>query len=236
MDWRRNTPPIFIVSNLFAYDDDHHHITPRQFTDKSHKCPFASLYSTAEGDTQMPLAVIKFIDPRTGGEYPDQGLPGQPEYPDQGLPSGSPGAPDQSLPGHSGHPSHPIYSLPPRPWPPIHWPPRPWPPLPWPPRPWPPTPVDPDWGLDAGLAPGQPIYLPIGPDQGLPNPLPPVAGHLPANPPTPGTIWPPLPPSVPAGTAAVLVWIIGVGWRYTVIEVPPPEASQNPVPTPSPTK
>jgi hypothetical protein len=174
----------------------------------------------------MPLAYIKFInDPR----HPDQGLPGgEPGAPDQGLPPGEPGAPDQGLPpifgGFPGHPSQgPIFP----------WPPRPWPPLPWPPRPWPPTPVDPDWGVDAGLAPGQPIYLPIGPDQGLPNPLPPVAGHLPA-PPEPGTIWPPLPPSVPAGTAAVLVWIIGVGWRYTVITIPVAPGQGLPVNPPAP--
>jgi hypothetical protein len=145
-----------------------------------------------------------------------------PRHPDQGLPPGEPGepvAPDQGLPGEPATPTHPIYGFRP----------RPWPPLPWPPRPWPPTPVDPDWGLDAGVAPGQPIYLPIGPDQGLP----PVGGHEPPTDPPPGTVWPPI-PGAPEGKAAILVWIIGVGYRYFVVELPPPEASQLPVPVPAP--
>lgn len=143
------------------------------------------------------LAVIRFIDdPR----HPDQGLPGG-EYPDQGLPPGSPGAPDQGLPsrpGYPGRPSHPIQ--------------RP----PWEVGVWPPGPIDPEWGVDGDLTPTPPIFLPVGPDQGLP----PIAGHLPAPDPPPGTIWPPLPPGAPAGKTALLVWLVGVGWRYMVVTIP----------------
>jgi hypothetical protein len=71
--------------------------------------------------------------------------------------------------------------------------------------------------VDGDLKPSLPIYLPIGPDQGLP----PIAGHLPSVPDAPpGTIWPPLPPSAPAGKTALLVWLVGVGWRYMVVTIP----------------
>lgn len=159
------------------------------------------------------LAVIRFIDTSgrpidpgfgvDGGGIPDQGF--NPDYPDQGLPPGSPGSPSQGLPGRPtfpGRPSHPIA--------------RP----PWEAEVWPPGPTDPGWGVDAPEpgVPAPPIYIPIGPDQGLP----PIAGHLPAPDPPPGTIWPPLPPSAPEGKTALLVWLVGVGWRYMVVTIPPP--------------
>jgi hypothetical protein len=39
----------------------------------------------------------------------------------------------------------------------------------------------------------------------------------------PGTVWPPLPPSVPAGKAIVLVAISGVGYRWAVLDIPQPK-------------
>ena len=158
------------------------------------------------------LAYIRFIQAGRPGQRPDQGF--NPDYPDQGLPGGEGGDeyPDQGLPGR---PPYPSQGLPPSfgGGHPGHLPARP----PWSPGIWPPGPTDPEWGVDGDLTPTPPMYLPIGPDQGLP----PVAGHLPANPdPPPGTIWPPLPPSAPAGKAALLVWLIGVGWRYFVVTIP----------------
>ena len=50
--------------------------------------------------------------------------------------------------------------------------------------------------------PTAPIF-PAGPD----NELPPA-----------GSIWPPLPPGMPAGELLVLVYITGIGWRWTVID------------------
>jgi hypothetical protein len=156
------------------------------------------------------LAVIRFIERRPG--HPDQGLPGEggDEYPDQGLPGeGSDLHPDQGLPGRPGRPPRPSHPITRPPWE----------------VPWPPGPTDPDYGVDGDpghVAP--PIYLPIDPahpDQGLP----PVAGHLPA-PPEPGYIWPPLPGEPPQGKAALLVWLVGVGWRYVVVTIPPPAPAQ----------
>jgi hypothetical protein len=157
------------------------------------------------------FAFIRFLTPRG---KPDQGLPDtEPGAPDQGLPD-EPDYPDQGLPPLGTRPPHPAH-LPARP--------------PWDTSVWPPSPVDPSWGVGGNPArPSHPIefppFIPIGPDQGLP----PVAGHLPAPNPPPGTIWPPLPPSAPSGTAAIIVWIVGVGWRYMVVTIPPP--------TPTPTR
>lgn len=179
------------------------------------------------------LAMITFLDERGrpidpgygrpgfgggGGQYPDQGLPGGGGYPDQGLPGGG-GYPDQGLPGGGGRPSHPIAGggRPPHTWPPQ--------------KPsFPPGPTDPEWGVDAGGSPSHPIYIPVGPGHELPGGepgapdqgLPPVAGGpKPPTDPPPGTIWPPLPPGLPAGKCAILVWISGVGHRYAIIDIPP---------------
>jgi hypothetical protein len=154
----------------------------------------------------MSLAYIRFIEP---GDRPTD--------PGYGVPEGRP---DNSLPGRPSRPSHPIappwgggISI------------------------WPPSPVDPEWGVDAGERPTFPIYIPLHPDNSLPGQpgspsqgLPPVAGHLPAPNPPPGTIWPPLPPGAPTGKAALLVWLSGVGYRYVVVEIPPPTAVQPIVP------
>jgi hypothetical protein len=177
-----------------------------------------------------------FGRPGYGGGRPDHGLPGSPGHPDQGLP-GSPGHPDHGLPGGGLHPGNR---------PPGSYPGRPDQGLPgggWD-RPVDPgfgrpggggRPDHPDQGLPGGgVHPGQlPVFLPIGPD----NTLPPIPGgpQPPTNKPTPpGTIWPPLPPSVPQGKVAILVWISGVGHRYAVIDVPPPAPDQGVPPTTPP--
>jgi len=177
------------------------------------------------------LAVISFIDSQ--GNPVDPGFGGGISgiHPSHDLPN-APVRPGHDLPHPPGHPSHrPIYpggrpdnSLPP--WEAVGV--------------WPPGPTDPAWGVDAPNpgGPSHPIYIPIGrpghPDQGLP----PVAGH-PAPPIAsvpPGTIWPPLPPGAPAGKTALIVWLVGVGWRYVVVDIPasPPTAGHLPGQTPQP--
>jgi len=55
--------------------------------------------------------------------------------------------------------------------------------------------------------PSNPIYLPIGPE----NPI-----ALP-----PGEIWPPLPPSSGvSGKVLILIYIVGVGYRWFLYEAP----------------
>jgi hypothetical protein len=150
-------------------------------------------------------------------------------HPDQGLPPGEPGSPDQGLPTPPG--IWPPDSLPPLP--PGIWPSPPvgvWPPtrptvpshpiVIYPPHPGhglPGTPGHPDQGLPpSGLHPDQ--GLPGTPDNSLPMP--------------PATVWPPLPPGTGiSGKALCLIWIIGIGYRWLVVEGPevwPPE----PVPAP----
>jgi hypothetical protein len=98
--------------------------------------------------------------------------------------------------------------------------------LPRPPHTWPRPPsgglpVDPDWGVEEGTQPdhGLPIH-PTGPEH-PDNVLPEVPGEPPPETdPPPGTIWPPLPPEVPAGKHIAAVWISGVGSRYVVIDIP----------------
>jgi hypothetical protein len=196
-------------------------------------------------------------DLEESGEYPDQGgpSPGRPGHlPSWGRPPGRPGQglprpprptdpdygidegeyPDQGLPG-GGHfwPDRPSQGLPRPPRPPHVWP-------------RPPSgglPVDPGWG--GGGRPERPERpehgLPIFPSiPGKPdNSLPPVDGEEPppVDPP-PGTIWPPLPPTIPPGKVIALVAISGVGYRYAVLTVPPPKPGQGlppqrpPVPQP----
>ena len=98
--------------------------------------------------------------------------------------------------------------------------------IPNPPNIWPqpPRPEGPDSGYDKPIAirPDLPIYLPpSGPDNELPMP--------------PGSVWPPLPPGV-TEQVLCLVWIVGVGYRWTVIDpslsagyplVPPPAYPSN---------
>jgi len=108
--------------------------------------------------------------------------------------------------------------------------------LPSPPNRWPmpPRPVRPDNSLPiAPVHPSFPIYLP-GPDNELPLP--------------PGAVWPPLPPALGATELLCLVWIVGIGYRWTVIDtslkpgmplppttVPPVDEIDNTLPpTPAP--
>lgn len=162
---------------------------------------------------------------------PDQGLPpGEvPVDPDYGLEI--PGMPDQGLPGEDEGPVDPGfgYPLPPIVEHPIapSWPGRPSHPIVRPPT----FPVDPGYGLPSGpgiwpqpphpdngppvgppLLPTHPIYHPD-----KPQPQPP-AGGTPTQPIyIPGKVWPPLPPSV-TGTVIAFCWIVGVGYRWVVID------------------
>lgn len=115
-------------------------------------------------------------------------------------------------------------------------------------------PVYPGHGLPGGPArpghdlPGGPVEVPQPPIH-----LPPQVGTLPIYPadPThpialpPGSVWPPLGPSVPQGKALALIYISGIGARWTVIDTtlqpgqplpggPPPMAGQLPGQTPQP--
>jgi hypothetical protein len=189
-----------------------------------------------------------------------------PVDPGFGVGEGHPSHP--IAPGRPGHPSHPIYrpggpvdpgygvELPPviEGGPPEHpdqglpptFPVRPGHGLPRPPHVWPrpPRPVKPDQGLPrpplVPIGPDHPIYLPPAegggggaPDQGLPLP--------------PGAVWPPLPPDL-EGKVMCFVWIVGVGYRWTVIdtslkpsqplpptEVPPAEVDNTLPPPPAAT-
>jgi hypothetical protein len=82
--------------------------------------------------------------------------------------------------------------------------------LPRPPGVWPKPPSPPGiWPPSPPLYPSHPIYPGGGgasggsPDQGLPLP--------------PGAVWPPLPPDI-AGKVMCFVWIVGIGYRWTVID------------------
>jgi|KBSMisStandDraft_5_1062788.scaffolds.fasta_scaffold684363_2 hypothetical protein len=107
------------------------------------------------------------------------------------------GHPDQGLP--PGSPGSPDQGLP---QPPSIWPPVTLPPLP--PGVWPNPPVG-VWPPHSPSVPSHPIYLPEGPDHTLPVP--------------PATIWPPLPPGNGiAGKGVILIWVVGVGYRWLVVQ------------------
>jgi hypothetical protein len=172
----------------------------------------------------VPLGELPGLIPGVPG-HPDQGLPGGGAYPDQGLP-GRPGFPGRpidpgfgwgggehpgnrppgSFPGFPARPSHPIAPGG--------------------------RPIDPGWGVEEGG--GTAGQLPIWPVDPTHPIAPPVPGEpeLPPVDPPPGTVWPPLPPSVPAGKALVYAGIAGVGYRYIVIDIPenPPELPPRPQP------
>lgn len=129
-------------------------------------------------------------------------------HPDQGLP----GEEEPVDPGYGvdvgGTPEHPIV-LPPLPgvWPPAG---KPSLPIYLPPEVWP----------GPGFKPMPPIHIPIGPD----NTLPPNVG-----------IWPPLPPDTGlAGKVAILVWVLGVGYRWFVYDAGLEVGGGPVMPTPSP--
>jgi hypothetical protein len=163
----------------------------------------------------VPLGELPGLIPGAPG-YPDQGLPSQPPsiwpgpgYPDQGLPGRPPhvgNRPPGSFPGFPARPGHPIAPGG--------------------------RPIDPGWGVDeGGGTAGQLPVWPVDPTHPI---APPVPGEpeLPPVDPPPGTVWPPLPPSVPAGKALVYAGIAGVGYRYIVIDIPenPPELPPRPQP------
>jgi hypothetical protein len=70
--------------------------------------------------------------------------------------------------------------------------------------------------------------VPGQPDQGLPPTIWPGVPIHPASPShpialPPGSVWPPLPPTVTPGKALALVVIFGVGFRWVVIDVAQPK-------------
>jgi hypothetical protein len=153
-------------------------------------------YITFVEDWERPVDPGWGVGP--GGGHPDQGLPGRPGRPPHAghLPSfgGRPVDPGWGW-GGGEHPGHGL--------------------------PWPGRPTDPGYGIDEGS--GEAGQLPVWPlDPEKPeHGLPPHPGQpLPPMDPPPGTIWPPLPPYVPAGKAIVLVAISGVGYRYVVVDIP----------------
>jgi hypothetical protein len=146
----------------------------------------------------MAQGFLAYITPIDQGAHPDQGLP---------APGGRPG----HLPARPGRPVDPGWG----------WGGGGRPPHVWPRPPSGGLPVDPDWGVEEGAHPdhGLPIY-PVDPEH-PDNVLPEVPGEPPPETdPPPGTIWPPLPPEIPAGKAIALVGITGVGFRYVVIDIP----------------
>lgn len=110
---------------------------------------------------------------------------------------------------------------------------------------WPPQrptyPVDPDYGL-----PTRPGVWPNPPNLGgghPGHPLPPVPVYpshpiyLPPNVPghpielPPGAVWPPLPPALDGEKVLAFVWIVGVGYRWAVLD--PGATVDNSLPKPS---
>jgi len=165
------------------------------------------------------LAVISFIDQHgrpidpgfgggieAGGGRPDNELPGTgpvdpgfgggiggPVDPGFGFPL-PPVRPDNSLPG--GRPERPENGLP-------TYPVRPDNGLPSPPTVWPKPPVG-TWPPPQPVYPSHPIYPTDGIDNSLPLP--------------PGSIYPPLPPEVAGGKIIAFCWIVGVGYRWVVLD------------------
>lgn len=160
------------------------------------------------------------VDPGYGVEAPDQ------IWPPSQLPPLPPGIWPQPPvgtwpPTRPTRPSHPIVIYPP------HVGNRP---------PWSPGGGHPDQGLPG--MPGHPSQglppvpgVPGTPDNTLPGTgaPPEVDNTLPGTPPAPdnslpmppATIWPPLPPGTGvAGKALILIWVVGVGYRWLVVKGP----------------
>ena len=125
-----------------------------------------------------------------------------------------------------GHPKPPSGDVV---WPPISLPPLP-PGISLPPGTWPPQkpPVDPGYGRPT--LPEWPIVIPQPPEKPQPG-LPPTVGGGPVLPEGPAVIWPPIPPGHGiAGKCLILIWVVGIGYRWLVYEgkdiwpPPPPEA------------
>jgi hypothetical protein len=79
-------------------------------------------------------------------------------------------------------------------------------------------PVDPGYGIEEGAPPGVDNELPEPPPGIWPPPSPehPVQPLPPDVDPPPGVIWPPV---NAAGKRIALIWISGIGYRYTVIDL-----------------
>jgi len=112
--------------------------------------------------------------------------------------SGGGERPDNSLPGTPGVPTHPIAGGGERPSHPIVLPPLPgvWPK---PGTPSHPIVIPPE---TAGT-PSHPIVIPGDPEHPIALP--------------PGTVWPPLPPTE-SGKYAILIWVVGVGTRWLIVD------------------
>jgi hypothetical protein len=147
----------------------------------------------------MPIANIKYLRPGDPG-YPDNTLPGieGPVDPDYGLPGGPGIMPPIALPPLPGiWPPAGVVT------PPIHYPP---------------------------VVASPPIFIPEAPPEvgGGPSTPPPSVGGGPATPPglhpgggplPPVGVYPPLPPSSGInGKVAILVWVVGVGYRWFVVD------------------
>src|SRR6185436_6181813 len=135
----------------------------------------------------LPPIVSHPIAPGGGPSHPIA-PPTYPVDPDYGIPT-APGIWPQ--PPNPGTPEHPIYLPPLHPSHPIY-------------------PVPPDGYPSHPIAPGgeRPTH-PIAPGGGGGTPTQPI--YL------PGTVWPPLPPSV-TGTLIAFCWIVGIGYRWVVID------------------
>jgi len=176
----------------------------------------------------MPFAYIQLIGEQLGGSPPEMWPqpplsiwgPGTPGIMPPIAPGGAPPTMWPSPPGMWPQPPHPGGGPMPQ-FPPYgsHQP-VPLPPLPgvWP-KPGVPTP--PIYLPPVTAMP--PIYIAEAPDNTLPQP--------------PGTIWPPLPPELGLkGKVAIVVWVVGVGYRWfiydTSLQPTPPMAPGGPVATP----
>lgn len=147
--------------------------------------------------------------------YGIPGFPGRPVDPGWGVP-GSPGHPSQGLPGGPWSPGggHPSQGLP-------------WPGFPGHPSqglPFPGRPVDPGWGVGGPGTPDQPIVLPPGSE------VPPDMIWPPAPPTLPGQ--PPSKPVVPPDKLAILIFVLGVGHKWMVIDKSSLPAPGQPLPVP----
>lgn len=170
-----------------------------------------------------PPEVVGPIDPGFG-----VGLP--PVDPGYGHPAWGPTDPGYGNrppvdPGY-GRPTYPVRPDHDLPTPPNRWPmpPRPVRPghdLPGrPPHvgggPAPGRPDRPDQGLPpSGARPGHDLPVPISPSHPIYLPPPGVDNALPL---PPGAVWPPLPPSLGETELLCFVWIVGIGYRWTVID------------------
>jgi hypothetical protein len=156
-----------------------------------------------------------FLITSPGG--PDQGLPIPPVYPSHPLPPvegpvdpgyGVPLPPvvDNGLPNIPGYhpgggPIRPTYPVDPGYGVPIT------------PGVWPSPPVG-IWPPPQPVFPAHPIYPGGGPDNTLP--VPPGSPSHPIVLP-PGSVWPPLPPQV-QGKILAFCWLVGIGYRWVVID------------------